>query len=70
MIVCPKCGELAPFSTYFGAYICAKCNWKHESFNIDRATATTSGTYVWDKKSSDYDREAMDDKIARNTDNG
>ena len=37
MIVCPDCGHLAHFNTYFGAYKCSNCTWKDESFNLLRA---------------------------------
>jgi hypothetical protein len=37
MKACPKCGSLASFNTYFGAYICSGCDWKDDSFNLERA---------------------------------
>jgi DNA-directed RNA polymerase subunit M/transcription elongation factor TFIIS len=37
MKACPKCGSLAHFNTYFGAYICSKCDWRDDTFNLERA---------------------------------
>lgn len=37
MIACPKCGGLAVFNIYFGAYRCCHCDWKDDTFNRDRA---------------------------------
>jgi hypothetical protein len=37
MKACPKCEALAPFNTYFGAYICSKCDWRDDTYNIERA---------------------------------
>ena len=28
MKICPKCGELVSYNSYFGAYICENCNWE------------------------------------------
>ena len=36
MIVCPHCGSIASLNSYFGAYICEKCNWKDDSLNKTR----------------------------------
>lgn len=35
MKICPKCGSLTNFNTYFGAEICSnsQCDWKDDSFN-------------------------------------
>ena len=60
MILCPKCRELISFSTYFGGYLCMNCGWKNDSFNKDRAAATVSGTFTWDKTFADYEREASE----------
>jgi hypothetical protein len=59
MIKCPTCGRLVTFNTYFGAYICHKCGWKNENYNIDRATACTSGTFVLSKSMAEYSNEAI-----------
>ena len=31
MKVCPKCGKLLSYNSYFGAYICEGCNWEDAS---------------------------------------
>ena len=28
MKVCPKCGKVAAFNSYFNAYICSYCGWE------------------------------------------
>lgn len=28
MKVCPKCGKIISYNSYFGAYICDNCNWE------------------------------------------
>lgn len=28
MIVCPKCGKVLSYNSYFGAYICDNCQWE------------------------------------------
>lgn len=36
MKLCPKCGYIADYNYYFGAYICNVCNWKDDSYNKER----------------------------------
>jgi len=31
MKMCPKCGRLLSYNSYFGAYICEMCNWEDAS---------------------------------------
>lgn len=28
MKICPNCGKLVSYNSYFGAYICDNCNWE------------------------------------------
>lgn len=28
MKLCPKCGSIVQYNSYFGAYICAHCYWE------------------------------------------
>lgn len=28
MKICPKCGSVASYNSYFGAYLCDKCDWR------------------------------------------
>ena len=49
MIICPECGELVFFNSYFGAYICPKCSWEDNSYGQRRDTYTVTlnnGRYV------------------------
>ena len=36
MKLCPKCGELISFNSYFGTYKCVKCKWTDDSFRKQR----------------------------------
>lgn len=36
MKVCPKCGKVIGFNTYFGAYICDNCGWEDDTYNKER----------------------------------
>lgn len=36
--VCPKCGSLVYFNSYFGAYICESCEWEDASYAKRRAS--------------------------------
>lgn len=31
MKLCPECGNIVPYNSYFGAYICGNCNWEKSS---------------------------------------
>lgn len=31
MKICPKCGKVLSYNSYFGAYICSSCNWEEVS---------------------------------------
>lgn len=28
IIICPNCGKVLAYNSYFGAYICSNCNWE------------------------------------------
>lgn len=28
MKMCPKCGKIVSYNSYFGAFICGNCNWE------------------------------------------
>ncbi len=36
MRVCPKCGKVIGFNSYFGAYICDECEWEDDTYNQER----------------------------------
>lgn len=31
MKICPECGRVLSFNSYFGTYICDRCGWEHNS---------------------------------------
>lgn len=37
--ICPKCGRLVYFNSYFGAYICEYCDWEDASYAKKRDSA-------------------------------
>lgn len=36
MKVCPKCGKVLSYNSYFGAYICTDCKWEDASIGEKR----------------------------------
>lgn len=36
MKVCPKCGKVIGFNSYFGAYICDECGWEDDTYFQER----------------------------------
>ncbi len=52
MIICPKCGKVLAYNSYFGAYICSDCKWEEASNGIKR----NKGVYTlsFKKKTETY----------------
>lgn len=42
MIICPECGGLVFFNSYFGAYICPNCSWEDDSYGKKRDACTVT----------------------------
>lgn len=36
MKICPKCGKVVSYNSYFGAYICTDCNWEDATIGQKR----------------------------------
>ncbi len=36
MRICPKCGKVVSYNSYFGAYICTDCNWEDATIGQKR----------------------------------
>ncbi len=36
MKICPKCGKVLSYNSYFGGYICVDCNWEDASVGDNR----------------------------------
>lgn len=36
MIVCPNCGKVLSYNSYFGGYICTNCEWEDISEGTKR----------------------------------
>lgn len=36
MKICPECGKVLSYNSYFGAYICSSCNWEDASQGQNR----------------------------------
>jgi len=34
MKLCPNCGKIADYSSYFGAYLCNQCDWRDNKTSI------------------------------------
>lgn len=48
MKVCPDCGKVIGFNSYFGAYICDECGWEDDSFYQERIS-------YFSKRRDDYE---------------
>ena len=42
MKLCPRCGGLATYNSYFGAYICQECYWENNSPSEERTVFFTN----------------------------
>lgn len=40
MKVCPCCGRILSFNSYFGAFICDRCHWEDDSVGRERLCGT------------------------------
>lgn len=49
--VCPKCGNLVYFNSYFGAFICESCEWEDASY-AKRRDAYLYSLYNYRKNNS------------------
>lgn len=36
MKICPKCGKVISYNSYFGAYICTDCKWEDATIGVKR----------------------------------
>lgn len=36
MRLCPECGKIAEYSSYFGVYRCTRCSWCDDTPNKER----------------------------------
>ena len=41
MKVCPNCGEVIGYNSYFGAFICENCKWEDAHIGIKRNKGAT-----------------------------
>ncbi len=46
MKICPKCGKVVSYNSYFGAYICTECDWEDATIGQKR----NMGCYYTSKK--------------------
>ena len=54
MKVCPKCGEVIGFNSYFGGYICSRCEWEDDAYNKDRINYFVSKRKDYIKNEEEY----------------
>lgn len=51
MKICPKCGKVVSYNSYFGAYICGGCNWEDCTVGNKRSkSCSTQYRLVQEKK--------------------
>ena len=58
MKVCPKCGKLLAYNSYFGAYICGGCNWEDATKGKLRSSRYTTIGKIMISKNSKPMKEA------------
>lgn len=46
MKICPKCGKVLSYNSYFGGYICADCKWE----NADKGKKRNMGVSIYPGK--------------------
>lgn len=62
MIVCPKCGKVVSYNSYFGAYICTVCNWEDASKGEKRNRGTAFFYRTLPSKKASNSKEKVDEK--------
>lgn len=55
MKVCPKCGNVISFNSYFGGYICDECEWEDASYFADRVIYFSNRKIVFEKAQKQYE---------------
>ncbi len=40
MIICPKCGNVLTYNSYFGGYLCSNCNWENTRYYVVKCKQT------------------------------
>lgn len=45
MRICPKCGKVVSYNSYFGAYICTDCNWEDATIGQKRNMGINGTSY-------------------------
>lgn len=58
MKVCPNCGKVIGFNSYFGAYICENCKWEDDSYNQKRISYYANAQ---NEEGEDIDKETPQD---------
>lgn len=58
MRLCPKCGKIANYNDYFGAYICTNCDWKDYSPSKERLAVFRSSDCNFDREERCYECES------------
>lgn len=54
MKVCPKCGKVLSYNSYFGAYICTDCKWEDASIGENRNKGYTTYSFSFSKKNKAF----------------
>lgn len=45
MKICPKCGKVVSYNSYFGAYICTDCDWEDATIGQKRNMGISGVSY-------------------------
>ena len=56
MKICPKCGKVLTYNSYFGAYLCPDCNWEDSTIG-DKRNRGISEYRIEKKRGSSFSKK-------------
>ena len=63
MKICPRCGKVVSYNSYFGAYICTDCNWEDATIGQRRNMGlSVSGKILTRKPLAKSDGKALNNR--------
>lgn len=59
MKICPKCGKVISYNSYFGAYICTDCKWEDATIGVKRNKGVISYKVSFRKQNKVFDNHKV-----------
>lgn len=53
MKICPNCGKVLSYNSYFGAYICSNCKWEDATIGKKRNQGNSLHSVSFKRKTND-----------------